>query len=77
MASPESRITPDERMLRPRDVCAATGLSYPTIWRRVKSRQFPQPRKLGPNMVGWPASEIFAWRDALPLSGVAAPEKVA
>ncbi|MPZ34869.1 MAG: AlpA family phage regulatory protein [Rhodospirillales bacterium] len=44
----------------------ATGWSERTIYRRVKDKKFPSPKRLGPNSVGWPASIIAAWQESLP-----------
>lgn len=38
-----------------------TGLPTSTIYRYVKTRQFPQPHALGPRTVGWLQSDIEQW----------------
>ena len=55
-----------DRMLRPTEVFARTGLSRTTIWRRVKAGKFPPPTELGENAIGWPESEISAWLEKRP-----------
>lgn len=49
------------RVLRPRVVCERTGLSRTTIWRLVRRGEFPTPRRLSANAIGWIESEIDAW----------------
>ncbi|MYK69064.1 MAG: AlpA family transcriptional regulator [Gammaproteobacteria bacterium] len=53
-----------DRILRPREVCRAIGLSRTTLWRRVRDGQFPKPLRQGPNAVGWRASAIDEWLDS-------------
>ncbi len=50
-----------DKMLRPPEVMARTGLSRTTIWRRVRADTFPAPTELGENSIGWPESEISDW----------------
>ena len=48
-----------DRILRIPEVVEITGLSRTTIWRRVKSEDFPAPVRLGSmatRSVGWPES---------------------
>ena len=45
-----------DRILRTPEVVKATGLSNTTIWRRVRSGDFPVPLKLGSlgtRSIGW------------------------
>jgi predicted DNA-binding transcriptional regulator AlpA len=51
--------------LNMREVTRLTGLSESTIKRRVADGSFPVPSKLSPRRIGWPASAVKAWRDAL------------
>ncbi len=55
-----------DKMLRPAEVMARTGLSRVTIWRRVKAGNFPAPTELGENSIGWPASVITEWLNSRP-----------
>lgn len=43
-----------------RTVVGLTGWSEATVYRRVKSKEFPPPIKLGPRCVRWPASAVSA-----------------
>jgi prophage regulatory protein len=47
-------------------VKAATGLSERTLYRMVKAGDFPSPKKLGPNAVGWPQSAVKDWNASRP-----------
>lgn len=55
-------------LLRRPEVERLTGLSRPTIYRQIKAGQFPRPRRIGVQAVAWLASEIEAWRQALPTN---------
>ena len=50
-----------ETILRLPEVTKAAGLSRTTIWRLERAVHFPKRRQLGPNSVGWLASEIENW----------------
>ena len=57
-----------DRILRTPEVVKLTGLSRTTIWRRVRSGDFPAPVKLGSlasRSVGWRESEIVEWFEQL------------
>ena len=59
-----------DRMMRIPEVVRVTGLSKTTIWRRVKSGDFPAPVRLGSlatRSVGWRESEIREWLDSRPV----------
>lgn len=51
----------DERIMRPREVAHAVGLSVVSIWRLGKKEKFPKKIKLGGNSVGYLKSEIQDW----------------
>ena len=46
-----------DRIIRPKDIPAVTGLSLSTIERREKDGSFPRRRKLSDYAVGW------SWRE--------------
>ena len=59
----------DDRILRIVEVCALTGLSRTTIWRRTRDGSFPPSIPLGPEGTrakGWRHSSIQAWIAGLP-----------
>ena len=59
-----------ERIMRIPEVVEVTGLSKATIWRRVKSGDFPAPVRLGSlatRSVGWREGEIKRWLDSRPV----------
>ena len=56
------------KILRLKEVLDRTGLSRTTLWRRVKSGQFPPPVRLGgpdSRAVGWLAEDLDDWFDDL------------
>ena len=50
-----------ERILRSASLLAVLDISAPTLWRRVKEKNFPQPISLGGRSIGWLQSEVDAW----------------
>ena len=58
-----------DRIMRTSEVVKLTGLSKTTIWRRVRSGDFPMPVRLGSRAtrsVGWREGEIERWIDSRP-----------
>lgn len=49
------------KILRRAAVCAATGLSYSTIYRLERAGQFPVRRQLSTHTVGWLRDEVQTW----------------
>ena len=56
----------NERMLRFPEVVQRTGLSRTTIWRRVRSGEFPAPVQLSGNVVAWHADQLNRWLQTRP-----------
>lgn len=50
-----------ETLLRLPEVIKRVGLSGPSIYRRIRAKQFPAPVSLGGQAVAWPESEVSAW----------------
>lgn len=52
-----------DRIIRRRELCELTGLSYSSIYRRVRRGLFPRPIALGEGgqAIGWFASEVDAF----------------
>ena len=58
-----------DRIMRTSEVVKLTGLPKTTIWRRVRSGDFPMPVRLGSlatRSVGWREGEIERWIDSRP-----------
>lgn len=55
-------------ILRYPDVITEVGVSRSTIERQIRCGTFPRPRRLGKRAVGWPASQIAAWKQNRPLT---------
>ena len=58
-----------DRIMRTPEVVEITGLSKTTIWRRVRSGDFPAPLRLGSlatRSVGWKEEEIEKWIESRP-----------
>lgn len=58
--SPNASTYSQPSILRLNSVVAKTGLSRTSIY-RLTEHGFPKPIKLGPNSVGWLASDIDEW----------------
>jgi prophage regulatory protein len=69
-----ARANAGDRILRSREVCTRVGLSRTTLWRAVRRGDFPAPRQLTANAIGWLASEIDAWIGSRTPTRAAAPE---
>lgn len=53
-----------DALLRVQTVAAATGLSAPTIYRKLKAGEFPQPVKLSARCTRWKSAEVRDWIQA-------------
>ena len=57
----------DEIMIfRVPDLCRSLRVSRTTLYRWVRSGQFPSPVKLGPKVIGWPCGTVIAWLASRP-----------
>jgi len=61
-----------KRILRIRDVMAATGLSRSTLYAFIADGKFPKQVSLGPRCVGWRQVDVDRWIDALSNDDAAA-----
>lgn len=50
-----------EALLILRNVCALTGLSPSSVYRRLARHDFPQPVRLGNRCTRWRAGDVTAW----------------
>lgn len=57
-------------MLRRPAVLKKTGLSYPTLYRKMQAGTFPLPVQLGPNSVAWIEEEVDNWNRARPRASI-------
>jgi prophage regulatory protein len=57
-------------ILRRKEVLAATGLCYTSIYNMEKIGTFPARRKLGVRAVCWIKEEVDAWIEGLGLASV-------
>ena len=56
----------NDRLLTRPEVETHCGIARSTIYRLMRSGQFPEPVKVGPRAVRWPASEIEEWLNTRP-----------
>ncbi len=49
------------KLMRVKQVSAQTGLAVSTIWKYVKSGEFPKPHKLSIRVTVWNSEDIDKW----------------
>ncbi len=54
------------KVLKYPEVRTQVGLSRTTLWRAERAGKFPRRLRLGPNSVGWLASEVRDWLESRP-----------
>ena len=59
-------MTAADRLMRRSEVEGRVGLSRTSIYRLMRQGRFPEPVRVGPKAVRWPASEVEAWLAARP-----------
>lgn len=57
-----------DRLLRRRQVEEMTGLSRSSIYRLMRTQEFPVAVKVGPAAVRWKESDITSWLESRPLA---------
>ena len=58
-----------KRLIREKKVRAKVPWSRTTLWRKVKSGEFPAPVRLGNGMTAWLEADVDAWIDARVAEG--------
>lgn len=53
-----------KKLLRKKDVLAATGFKSSTLYKYISEGRFPKPVSLGERAVAWVESEVEAWIEA-------------
>jgi prophage regulatory protein len=56
------------------DVAAHVSLSEATVQKMVREKNFPKPRLLSANRVGWLYREVIEWAEARPVSDLPPPK---
>ena len=51
-------------ILRQKDILALLGIGRATLSKWRNEGRFPEPKRLGPRLLGWRASDIEAWIDS-------------
>lgn len=54
---------PDGALLRERQLLPVLPWSSPTLWRRVKTGDFPQPVRLEGRITAWRWGDVRMWLD--------------
>jgi prophage regulatory protein len=52
---------PVERLIRIGEVKRLTGISAATLYRKISTKEFPRPVRLGAVARAWPLSEVQDW----------------
>ncbi len=61
MATQSAHSLPETGFVRQTQVLQVVPFSHATLWRRVKSGDFPQPVKLSDRVTAWRAEEVRQW----------------
>lgn len=54
------------RIIRMKELTQLIGLSRTTVWRLVRSYDFPAPVSLSANSIGWNSDQIYEWIQTRP-----------
>lgn len=54
-------MSPNDKIIRLRQVMEQTGMKKTTIYEKIKKHEFPEPIRLGSNFSGWLESDVQAW----------------
>jgi predicted DNA-binding transcriptional regulator AlpA len=57
---------PQPRFVMKNELCARVGLTFPSIWAKMRRGEFPLPRDLG-GRPGWLDSEVSKWIRSQPV----------
>lgn len=66
---------PSVELIDLRTVIGLTGMSRPTIYRRLAARTFPLPLKLSGGTIRWIKAEISDWQASLPRATYPEPRR--
>ena len=53
------------RLVRAKEIAYRLGISTPTLYDWMRTENFPQKIRLGPNSVAWRGDEVQAWLNGL------------
>ena len=53
------------RLVRAKELAFRLGVSPPTLYDWMRTEDFPQKIRLGPNSVAWRGDEVQVWLDSL------------
>lgn len=53
------------RLVRAKELAFRLGISTPTLYDWMRTEDFPQKIRLGPNSVAWRGDEVQEWLDSL------------
>lgn len=53
-----------KKLIRKKDVLAATGFKNSTLYKYISEGRFPRPVSLGERSVAWVESEVVEWIEA-------------
>ena len=57
-----------DRLLTRHEVEARCGIARTTVYRLMRTGEFPEPIRIGPRAVRWPSTEIETWISKRPRS---------
>jgi prophage regulatory protein len=59
-------VPADDPFLRLPEVAVQSGLSKTTIYRLIKTGDFPAPKRIGPRASAWLSSTVTHWKASRP-----------
>ncbi len=56
-------MKPESKFIRISQVSEIVGIGKSTVWKWIKTKQFPSPTKLSPKVSVWRLDEVINWVD--------------
>lgn len=64
MKPPDLTNLPDSALVRQKQLLTVVPFSAPTLWRRIRAKQFPEPRRLEGRITAWRWGDVRQWLEA-------------
>jgi len=64
MSNIDYQSLPDSALVRQRNLLPVLPFAAATLWRRVKSGEFPKPIKIDGSITAWRWGDVRTWLDA-------------
>ena len=64
MSNIDFKSLPDEALVRQKDIITVLPFSVATLWRRVRSNEFPEPIRIDAGITAWRWGDVRNWLQA-------------